>query len=205
MLDLGCGHGRIANSLAQRGAKVTGIEILPMFLKRAREDAARAGLTIDYRTADIRDSIATGPFDAVIMWFYSFGYHNDEENFSVLRNIARALKPGGTLLFDQYNVSALARSADHHRVLDFGDSLLIQKPVWDLEAGRWGAERIVVRDGAIRRSHFTCRCYTPTELSRMLADAGFENPKFLGNGFEDLNLDSSRLIVLASKKLHLEK
>ena len=200
VLDLGCGHGRIANGLAQRGADVTAIEILPMFLKRAQGDATRGGLKVDYRQADIREPITAGPFDAAIMWFFSFGYHSDEENLRVLRNVSRALKPGGQLLFDQYNVSALARAADNYRLLDFGDSLLIQKPVWDLEAGRWGAERIVVRDGAIRRSQFTCRCYSPAELSRMLAQAGFGNPKFLGDGFQELNLDSSRLLVLATNE-----
>jgi len=199
VLDLGCGHGRISNGLARRGVLVTAVEILPMFLKRAQDDAAHEGLSVDYKRADIRQPVAAGPFDAAVMWFFSFGYHADEENLRVLHNIAQVLKPGGLLLLDQYNVSALARAADHHRVLDFGDSLLIQKPLCDLEAGRWGAERIAVRDGAIRRSQFTCRSYSPPELSRMLADAGFGPPKFMGDGFQGLSLDSSRIIVLASK------
>lgn len=205
VLDLGCGHGRIANGLARRGVRVTAVEILPIFLKRAQDDAAREGLKVDYRQADIRQPVAAGPFDAAIMWFFSFGYHSDEENLRVLCNISQALKPGGYLLFDQYNVSALARAADHHRVLDFGDSLLIQKPVCDLEGGRWGAERIAVRNGEIRRSQFTCRSYSPAELSQMLAQAGFERPKFMGDGFQELHLDSARLIAFASKKLAAEK
>ena len=199
VLDLGCGHGRISNGLARRGALVTAIEVLPIFLKRAREDAAREGLSVDYRQADIRQPVAAGPFDAAIMWFFSFGYHSDEDNLRVLRNIAQVLKPGGLLLLDQYNVSALARAADHHRVLDFGDSLLIQKPLYDLESGRWGAERIAVRDGVIRRSQFTCRSYSPVELSQMLREAGFRRPKLMGDGFQELNLDSTRLVALALK------
>ena len=46
LLDLACGHGRIANPLAQRGVRVTGIDATPLFLELAREDAARQGLII---------------------------------------------------------------------------------------------------------------------------------------------------------------
>jgi SAM-dependent methyltransferase len=173
--------------------------MLPKFLERAREDAARKHLSVDYRCADIREPIAPGPFDAAVLWFYSFGYHSDRENLDVLRNASRALKPGGKLLFDQYNVSALARAADHYSVLDLGSSLLIQKPICDLETGRWGASRIVIRDGAIRRSSFTCRCYSPVELKQMLELTGFSGLSFFGDGFQALELDSARLIVLATK------
>src|SRR3546814_3532812 len=48
VLDLGCGHGRIANRLAERGCRVTGLDLSPTFLKRAGEDAAALGVTVDY-------------------------------------------------------------------------------------------------------------------------------------------------------------
>jgi SAM-dependent methyltransferase len=199
VLDLGCGHGRIANALAQFGANVTGIEVLPLFLDRAKAEAARAGVAVDYRLGDMRDVISAGPFDAAFIWSSSFGYHSDDENLRVLRNVSNALKPGGKLLFDQYNVSFLARVADYHTVLDFGDNILIQKPVWDLAAGRWGAERIVVRDGVVRRSRFTCRCYSRSELAHMLAEVGLGNLRFFGDGFEEPRLDSKKLIAVCTK------
>lgn len=199
VLDLGCGHGRIANGLAERGAAVTGIDAVPLFLERARADAAKAGLSVDYREGDMRDLAGLGPFDAVILWFFSFGYHSDDDNLKVLEAASRVLRPGGMLLIDQYNTASLARAGDGYRVLDLGDSLLLQRPVCDLENGRWGAERIAVRDGAIRRSRFTCRCYSATEMKTMLAGAGFGAPTFLGDGFEKLGLDSTKQIVLATK------
>jgi SAM-dependent methyltransferase len=205
VLDAGCGHGRIANALAKRGARVTGVDIVPKFLAYARKEAAQKGLPVDYRQADIREAVEAGPFDAAILWFFSFGYHSDQENLKVLRNIASVLKPGAQLLLDQYNVSALARAADHYSVVDLQSSLLIQKPIWDLEASRWGAERIVIRDGAIRRSSFMCRCYSPAELKEVLLQAGFSGPKFMGDGFQELSLDSSRLIVLATKRAESEQ
>ena len=200
VLDLGCGHGRIANGLAERGAVVTAIDILPLFVDRARSDATKAGLNVDYRTDDIRQLNGVGPFDAVIFWFYSFGYHSDEENLQILAAVSRMLRPAGRLLIDQYNTTALARAGEDYTVLDLGDSLLLQRPICDLESGRWGAERIVVREGAIRRSRFTCRCYSPSEMKVMLARTGFSTPTFLGDGFEPLGLDSAKQIMLATKE-----
>ena len=36
VLDLACGHGRIANRLTQRGARVTGLDATPLFVEHAR-------------------------------------------------------------------------------------------------------------------------------------------------------------------------
>jgi 2-polyprenyl-3-methyl-5-hydroxy-6-metoxy-1,4-benzoquinol methylase len=59
VLDLACGHGRIANRLAERGARVTGLDATPLFLERARADAAARGVEVDYveglRAAGFRD------------------------------------------------------------------------------------------------------------------------------------------------------
>jgi protein-L-isoaspartate O-methyltransferase len=59
LLHLGCGYGRIANGLARRGVTVTGIEATSLLLERARSHG------------DIRDLRGIGPFDAVLIWFYS--------------------------------------------------------------------------------------------------------------------------------------
>ncbi|HEU4908068.1 MAG TPA: class I SAM-dependent methyltransferase, partial [Propionibacteriaceae bacterium] len=52
VLDLACGHGRIANRLAERGARVTGLDATPLFLEHARRDAAERGVTVDYVSGD---------------------------------------------------------------------------------------------------------------------------------------------------------
>lgn len=171
VLDVGCGAGRIANGLARRGANVVGIDLVPLFLDRARADAAAAKITVDFRLGDMRCLANIGSFDAVLVWFFSFGYHSDEENVQIVEEISRVTKPGGLVLIDQYNPSALARAGDGYTILDLGGSLLIQRTICDLETSRWGAERMVVRDGTIRRSHFLCRSYTPTELKVMFRKA----------------------------------
>src|SRR6187431_2322249 len=50
LLDLARGHGRIANPLAERGVRVTGLDATPLFLELARADAAERGVDGEVRT-----------------------------------------------------------------------------------------------------------------------------------------------------------
>ncbi|HEX2297552.1 MAG TPA: class I SAM-dependent methyltransferase, partial [Pseudonocardiaceae bacterium] len=95
VLDLPCGHGRIANRLAARSCRVTGVDIAPAFLDRARQDAAERGVAVDYRHGDMRALPWAEHFDIVVNWFTSFGYFGDKDNMLVLREIAKVLRPGG--------------------------------------------------------------------------------------------------------------
>ena len=51
LLDVPCGHGRIANRLAARGMRVTGLDLTVGFLELARERAAAAGVEVEYSRA----------------------------------------------------------------------------------------------------------------------------------------------------------
>jgi SAM-dependent methyltransferase len=55
VLDLACGHGRIANRLAAKGATVTGLDVTARFLDRARADAQARGVEVDYVHGDMRE------------------------------------------------------------------------------------------------------------------------------------------------------
>jgi 2-polyprenyl-6-hydroxyphenyl methylase/3-demethylubiquinone-9 3-methyltransferase len=52
VLDVGCGGGLLAETLARAGAKVTGIDLAPSMVETARLHALDSGLTIDYRVED---------------------------------------------------------------------------------------------------------------------------------------------------------
>jgi len=67
VLDFACGAGVTAAFLAQRGARVTAIDISPASIERGRELAERAGLSIEFLAGELMP--ATFPphtFDAVI-------------------------------------------------------------------------------------------------------------------------------------------
>src|SRR5579872_6514658 len=53
VLDVACGTGVVAITAALRGAKVTALDLTPALLERARENAALAGVTIDFHEGDV--------------------------------------------------------------------------------------------------------------------------------------------------------
>ena len=105
VLDLACGHGDLANRLATRGCRVTGLDSSAVFLDRARADAAAAGISVEYVAGDMRQMPWTGRFDRVINWSTAFGYFDDTTNRAVLDGIVRALRPGGRLGMDLDNLT----------------------------------------------------------------------------------------------------
>lgn len=92
VLDFACGAGLTAAFLAQRGAQVTGIDISPASIARARELAERAGLTIDFLAGELTPgTFSPGSFDAVV-GHYAL-HHVDLEVIAPIFN--EILVPGG--------------------------------------------------------------------------------------------------------------
>ena len=204
VLDLACGWGRVAVPLAQRGYRVTGLDLSEAFLARARRDAQEAGLDIDFRQADMREIPFVGEFDAVIMMCSAFGFlESDEEDEKVLHAVARALRPGGRFFLDQISREWVIR---HHQPRDWaereGGILVLQERELNLlESRNYVRLTIIEADGSRRVHHHVFRFYTLTELVGMLARAGLVFRVAWG-GFDGspYTLDSRGMIVLAEKE-----
>lgn len=66
-LDLGCGTGTNAITLARHGWQVTGVDFSPRAIRRARRKAASAGLSIVFHVADVTNlAMLHGPYDYVL-------------------------------------------------------------------------------------------------------------------------------------------
>lgn len=66
-LDLGCGTGTNAITLALCGWDVVGVDFASKAIRAARRKAAAAGLKIDFHQADVTDlGMLAGPFDYVL-------------------------------------------------------------------------------------------------------------------------------------------
>src|SRR4249919_2377669 len=161
LLDLACGHGRIANPLAERGVRVTGIDATTLFLELAREDAARQGLEVEYVEGDMRSIPWTDRFDRVLCWFTSFGYFSDAENRQVLAESQRALRPGGLLAIEMNNLLRLIQVYADEVVVERGDDKMIDRHRFDIQTSRSLDERTIIRGGKRRSFEFSVRMFTP--------------------------------------------
>ena len=199
VLDLACGHGRIANRLALRGCRVTGLDVTPLFLERARQDAAALGVDVEYLRGDMRDQPWTERFDAVIIWFTAFGYFDDADNRRVLAEAYRALRPGGRLLLDLNHRDPLLRVFHPAGIEERDGDFLLDKSRYDLETGRIQTERIVIRDGRTRRFEFFVRLFPYYEIRAWLLDAGFARVDAYDHDGAPLTLESRRMVIVAQK------
>jgi SAM-dependent methyltransferase len=199
VLDLACGHGAIANRLAARGCRVTGLDSSVVFLDRARADAAAAGVSVDYVAGDMRHLPWTGRFDRVVNWSTAFGYFDDDTNRAVLGQIAGVLRPGGRLAMDLDNVTALLGSYSPSRVVaarNDGD-MLVDRYHLDALTGRFEAERTIIRGGRVRRVSFVKRLFGFPELRDWLLAAGFAAVSGYGEDGRPLTAEHNRMVIVA--------
>jgi ubiquinone/menaquinone biosynthesis C-methylase UbiE len=201
LLDLACGHGRIANRLAVRGARVTGLDATPGFLDQARADAVRAGVEVTYVQGDMRSlPWPDESFDRVLSWFTSFGYFADDDNHRVLREACRVLRPGGQLLMEMNNLTELLPRWVPAAVVERDGDLCIDRAQFDPTTGRATTERVVVRDGRTRRFTFSVRMFIAAELADWLRETGFETIDFVDRHGDPLTGASRRMIALARRR-----
>jgi 2-polyprenyl-6-hydroxyphenyl methylase/3-demethylubiquinone-9 3-methyltransferase len=102
VLDVGCGGGILAESMAGKGAKVTGIDMAEKPLGVARLHQAESGTNVEYRqsTAEALADECAGAFD-VVTCLEMLEHVPSPQN--VIAACARLVKPGGDVFFSTIN------------------------------------------------------------------------------------------------------
>ncbi|HKO01585.1 MAG TPA: class I SAM-dependent methyltransferase [Thermoanaerobaculia bacterium] len=187
VLDLACGMGRHMLELNALGYRAVGCDLSYLLLKTGgQEDVIRA----DMRRLPFRDSTFAG----LVNFFTSFGYFSsEEENFSVVAEMARVLRPGAAFLFDYLNV---------HRELE---KLVEKETQGEAQIERWfdRSDRSFNKRITIGQKRYLerVRGYDLDEISLMFTTcnlsirAAFGD--FQGSAFERT---SPRLILVGSKR-----
>lgn len=101
MLDMGCGKGRHAKYLAEKGFDVTGLDLSPNAIEAAKK---WENDHLHFFEHDMRLPYAVNMYDYCFNYFTSFGYFRTQrENENSLRTMAQALKREGKLIIDYLN------------------------------------------------------------------------------------------------------
>lgn len=203
VLDVPCGNGRLTFELANRGYRVTGVDLAQEFIAEARS-RARDGITnppaklrtltqplpegeekiaggsdfsasAQFILGDMRNIEGVGVYDGAFCFGNSFGFleYSDMEKF--LAGVARALKPGARFLV---NTAMAAESVlpdfEEQSCHEMGDIVMTIKERYVAEESCVDSEYIFERNGVTDSRKAKHWIYTVAEIRRMLEHAGFE-------------------------------
>jgi SAM-dependent methyltransferase len=170
VLDVGCGPGRHAYALAERGLLVHGVDISRPFVELAREGAP-PGTT--FTVGDARALAVEGPFDAAISLCQgAFGLTGGpaamgnepgvELDGPVLAGMASAVRSGGRIAVSAFSAYFAVRWREDGETFDAEHGV--------------NHERTELRDGegAITEADLWTTCYTPRELRLLARAVGLE-------------------------------
>jgi 2-polyprenyl-6-hydroxyphenyl methylase/3-demethylubiquinone-9 3-methyltransferase len=102
VLDVGCGGGLLAESLARAGAQVTAIDLAPGMIEVARLHAAESGLNIDYRLAAAEELARQSPQAFDVLTCMEMLEHVPQPA-AMVATLAQLLVPGGALFASTLN------------------------------------------------------------------------------------------------------
>lgn len=105
VLDVGCGGGILAESMAQKGAQVTGIDMGEAPLEVARLHLLESGLEVDYQRITAEEFAEQHPERFDVVTCMEMLEHVPDPG-SVIRACARLVKPDGHVFFSSINRNA---------------------------------------------------------------------------------------------------
>ena len=177
VLDLCCGQGRHSRTLHALGYHVVGIDLSPSAIAYANERSIPGQ---HFEVQDMRNFSLNERFDAVFNLFTSFGYFsNQKENLRVLTQIYKHLNPGGTLVLDYLNASAISVKEDtlQEQTID-GIVFRTRKFI----EGESVVKTIEILDNTQHfQFHERVQLITLEHFSTMLEQTGFELTAVFGN------------------------
>lgn len=166
VLDVGCGGGILAESMAREGAHVTGLDMGKEPLEVARLHALETGTTLTYLQSTVEDHAQQYPHRYDVVTCMEMLEHVPDP-LSVVKACARLVKPGGHVFF-----STLNRNIKSYLFAIVGAEQLLK----------------IVPKGTHDHSKFI----RPSELLRMIDQTALQEQGITGLHYNPLN-DSYRL------------
>jgi SAM-dependent methyltransferase len=210
VLDVTCGPGLYAVEVADRGCTVTGIDFGPAAVAHARQLAQNRGVAsrCTFIEQDVRQmEVDIASFDASILLYGQLGVFTVDEAQSLLKKIARALRPGGKLCVELLAQDKIDRKESNWWYTDetglWGDApfLHLGERFW-LKDEAMSIERFQVihlESGELTEITLCDQSYSAEIMTEMMMVAGFSSVEVFP-AWEGLPLyDAKEWIVFLAK------
>lgn len=201
VLDVACGAGRHAVPLAERGFRVTGMDISQQFLSEARRFAQERGVSVDWRPADMCTLAVEAKFDAALCFGNSFGYLSRTDTKHFLRRLSGALRKGARFVLESGAVAeSILPNFVRCRWMQVGDILFLSSIDYDPPTSRLISRYVFIRGAEREDKTAEVIVYTIGELSELLGEAGFVvEGLFASPAKEPFHVGAPRLLLVARK------
>lgn len=199
IIDLACAFGRITNALAASGYHVTGIDASLPLLESARAVASAQDIAVKYVHSDWRSLSLEPIYDCALLWFTSFGYLSEYDNFAVLGKSLGCLRPSGRLLIETRHWDSMRREFEPITVRSADENFLIEYHSYEAERGVQWTRQILLVNGRRLERQYGIRRYTFAEMRSLCLRAGFKDVKAYSDLGKPLQSDSRRCVLVARK------
>lgn len=117
ILDVACGPGIVSAALAPHAQEVVAFDLTPEMLAQARQRCASAGIdNVSFREGSASDlPFADNSFDAVVT---RLSIHHFQAPERPMAEMARVLKPGGTLVVADVISSEVPEESELHNAIE---------------------------------------------------------------------------------------
>ena len=185
ILDVSCGIGTQSLGLAALGFEVTGSDLSPGAVERARSEAASRRLNASFSVCDMRQAGTHhgGGFDIVLSGDNAVPHLLcDEDILLALRAMHACLRPGGGCIITvrDYDVEARGRGiVKPYGIREAEGKRYLVWQVWDFEGDQYEFSVYFIEDdrksGTAKTHVFRSRYYaiSPNHLLGMMERAGF--------------------------------
>ena len=209
LLDVACGEGTFAVAMAQRGLAVTGLDQSKAMLEIARLNAQEAWVSVRWIRKDMCKMRFEQQFEMLTCFFDSLNYLLKMSDLKAAFDGAfRALKPGGTYIFDMNTIYGLEVEWQkfpyylqqerpdfiefHANQCDYENAIAsVRIIIFEKQGESWQRFEEVHRE----------RGYGAGDVHLLLEATGFEVQHIWGNpsDFRPLSLQDGRMWVVASR------
>ncbi len=204
-VDLACGTGSVAILLAEKGLRVTGVDLSEEMLTVASQKAQEMEKPPMFVCQPLQALRLPVAVDLAVCALDSLDYITDPEDCTeALRRVYKALNPGGIFLFD-VNTPEKLRAMDGQVFLDEDDEVYcVWRGEFDKETNicSYGMDLFQRRGKLWERSFEEHReyAYSREQLTTYLKDAGFTHIRVYGDRRLEAPAEGEQRIYFSARK-----